>query len=729
MIENDIHKPDILHDDPQGGSGGRMFTLKIGLSLLFLIIAARLVQIQIIERAEYRKAAKKQHEQRIVLPAKRGNIYDRNGNVFASNTLFVSYGADPKIIGKHAYVISAMFSRAFGKSTEYYVSKFRTALQDNDNCRFVWLERGTRPDASKRKELTSVDGVIAIDEPQRIYHYSDLAASSIGCTDVDNKGITGLEYELDTLLRGKDGFIVMQRDAIGRQRPSLDYPSVEPLNGSDAWLTLDLNIQSIVQEELRRGVRELKAEGGIALVVDPKTGELLAAGNVGGYAQDGIEDRRSRQRAVTDLFEPGSTFKLVTATAALEYKLIGADRIFAAENGKCSLPLPNHQFRLVVDDHPYDRLTFEEGMIFSSNIVMAKAGLIIGAEKFYRFARDYGFGTPTGIEIPGEIRGRLKRPHEWSLTSLPTMAFGYEVGVTPLQTVMAYAVVANGGNLMKPFMVSKISGGRLVVPLEGKQQSIRRLLTSETVQQLTRMFEGVVERGTGVKAKVHGIRIAGKTGTAKRAIDGQYIEKSYTASFIGYFPAEHPRYVCLVMLDNPEGLKYYGGLSSAPVFAAIARRIVGIPASFDYALLDSTGRRPAVNMVAVPDVRNLPSHEATERLKEEGLKMEKSGKGDYVIEQRPRAGTSVPSATTVRLVLGGINKSDAMKKQFSVVPDVRGMSVRRAMNRLTLERLGSRIDGSGIVIDQQPAAGKQVAPGSRVKLVCRSRSLAADTYE
>ncbi|MCI0707807.1 MAG: penicillin-binding protein 2, partial [Ignavibacteriae bacterium] len=414
----------------------RFFLLKLTLLLAFVLVALRLVQVQIVDAGKFQTIARKQYEQRFALPAVRGNIYDRYGNVLASNTMYVSFAADPKILGGKVKSVAEKFARVFGRPESYYLSKLRSANGGKSSKRFVWLERHVKPSVARELESTRLEGIVIVNEPKRLYHYDDLAGQLIGFTDIDNNGISGLEMYFDETMSGIDGSVVMQRDGLGKARPSADYPQVDPVNGNHLVLSIDLAYQSIVEEELKRGIALNKADAGLALMLNPKTGEILALANVPGvdlnrYTQHDLSAMKNR--VVTDMFEPGSVFKVVTASAAYEYQLVAPDKVYNAEHGEWKIKLPGGKYRLIRDSHESDVLTFQEAIEFSSNIVMAKVSPTIGAERFYRQARDFGFGIPTGVDMPGEVRGRLKKPQEWSGTSLQSMSYGYEVAVTPLQ--------------------------------------------------------------------------------------------------------------------------------------------------------------------------------------------------------------------------------------------------------------------------------------------------------
>jgi cell division protein FtsI (penicillin-binding protein 3) len=694
----------------------RFILLKLFFALFFVAIGARLVQVQVVEAGKFQSMAKKQYEQKFVLPATRGNIFDRNGNVLVSNTVLVSFAADPKIVGENDERIADLFAKVFGRPRTAYLEK----LRDNTK-RFVWLERRVSPEIARRIELAKATGIVEVSEPKRLYHYDEVAGTLIGYTDVDNKGISGLEMELEEELHGKSGSVVMQRDGLGRVRPSADYPRVEPLNGLDVTLTLNLEYQALLEEELKRGVSANGADAGLALMLNPKTGEILAMAVTPGVNPNEFHSTEiglTRNRIVSDVFEPGSVFKVVTASAAYASKAVDPTSRFFAENGEWKIALNKKQFQSIKDSHKSAWLTFEEAVAVSSNIVMAKVGKVVGPERLFTTARDFGFGVPSGIDVPGEVRGRLKKPHEWSSTTLRTMSYGYEVGATPLQIASAYGAIANRGVLMKPYVVSEVRNANGEVLQSNKPQVIRRVVAEEVAQLVTQALEHVVLNGTGTGAQVVGLRIAGKTGTSKKFRDGKYTTDEYTASFVGFFPVDDPQIVCLVMMDNPRTKGYFGGLTSAPVFKAVAERIVNTSSKF------IRTPRPEFNVanantVPVPDVRMLNVTLAQKMLASNNLKAELFGEGNVVVRQSPEPGKYLEHGDAVSLIATDPKGQPAATS----IPNLVGMSLRRAVNRLVMDEYEVKIQGTGMVRQQFPPVGQKAKPGSLVILVCTPQPL------
>ncbi len=654
----------------------RVRLLQSALLVVFGIVTLRLIQVQIVQSAKYRQMAQKQYQSRIDLPAARGVLYDRSRNILATNSMFVSFAADPKLAAEDARAIAESFARVFNKPKSWYLDKLHS------DSRFVWLERQVDQITAAKLDLRKLDGIVVRNEPKRLYYCGQVGGQLIGCTNIDNGGIAGLELQLDQVLRGVDGYVVFQRDGLGKARPSVDYPRVEPVNGNNVLLTIDIGLQAIAEKELKRGVEENHAERGIVVILQPKTGEVLALAqypSIDPNLYGKYQPTDQRLRAVTDIFEPGSVFKIVTASAALEYNLVKPDRKFFAENGTYSVPIGNGKSRVITDAHKEGWITFQQAIEVSSNIVMAKISDIIGSERLYKTARDFGFGIPTNVEFPGEASGVLKKPMEWSGTTLNTIAYGYEVSVTPMQIAAAYGAIANKGLLMKPHLYTKIFNERGEVIQSVDPQPIRRIVSESTAKTLTDFFEGVVQRGTGKPAKIEGIRIAGKTGTSKKLVNGEY-QGIYTASFVGFLPVEDPRLVCLVMMDNPQGVSYYGGTTSAPVFRSIIERIISSS--------DFFSPSPQSGNVMAADSVSTPAQSPTRQV------------------------TRVADNTVVC-------------QDSAMIPDVRGYSIRQAMNVLAGIKFHPVVNGSGVVIHQSPEAGQKAKPGTRIILTCQPKTTAA----
>lgn len=662
--------------DPVRSARIRLRLLQSMLLLFFAVVCVRLTQIQIFEANKYHKLAQEQYQSRIELPAARGTLYDRHADIIASNTMFVSYAADPKLAADDARKIAATFARIFRKPLGYYLTKLKS------ESRFVWLERQVDIETAKKIDPMKLSGLVIRKEPKRLYYNGNVGGQLIGCTDIDNVGVAGIELEFENELHGENGCVVFQRDGRGKAWPSVDYPRVEPVDGNNVALTIDMRLQAIAEKELKKGVLQNDAERGIVVMIQPQTGEVLALAQYppvdpNMYGQYPQTDQRLR--AVSDLFEPGSVFKIVTASAALEYHLVKPDKMFFGENGTYVVPVAGGKPRKITDTHPSGWITFERAMEVSSNIVMAKVSDIIGSEKLYKTARDYGFGISTNIEFPGEAAGVLKKPMEWSGTTLNTIAYGYEVSVSPIQIAAAYAAVANGGVLMKPYLVQRVMNEEGKTIQTNEPQMIRRVISESTAKLLTSFFEGVVQHGTGQSAAIPNVRIAGKTGTSKKIVEGQY-EGNYTASFVGFLPVENPRLVCLVMMDNPRVVSYYGGTTSAPVFRAIVQQALS-----------------SSDLFAPPqmEAQTIPGDSPAKRTQ-----------GDMASNT-------------------GRDSDKNLSADNAALPNLRGLSIRDAVKKIQKLSLEPAIQGKGIVVQQSPEGGQKVKPGTIILLLCQPRSTAS----
>jgi cell division protein FtsI (penicillin-binding protein 3) len=480
---------------------------------------------------------------------------------------------------------------------------------------------------------------------------------------------------------------------------------------------LDIELQRIAEYELAEGIQSSQAEGGTVIALEPATGEVLAIASWPTYnptnPQNATADAK-RIHGITDMYEPGSTFKLVTAGAALEEGIISPDSWVNGLNG--TLRVGDYEIK---DSHPIGRVRFTEALEQSSNIVFAKLSEKIDDFKFYKYARDFGFGIVLGIDFPGEVPGILKRPKQFSKTTKKFMAYGYELGATALQMVNAFSTIANGGEMMRPFMVKKIIAPDESVISETKVQRIRTVLSEKTAKTLTYMLKRVVEYGTGKEARITGLPIAGKTGTAQQLVNGQYSKQDYTASFVGYFPADAPKVAMIVMLHKPKS-SIYGGSTSAPIFKKIAQKWITasrIPVE-DIERNNAGARQRVQDSAIVPDLRGLSIEHAQEMLHHIGLRIKGADHGIIINQSTPEGtwlekGKSIKVHTQDAMFNGNQSKTFSLKDTSIIVkqstgkptilkpmPDVRGMSIRRALSVLHASGFKARLTGKGKVTSQ-----------------------------
>lgn len=704
----------------------------VALFFLFGIVGYRLANLQIIDSSKYKLAAKKQYESKVILYPSRGLIFDRNMNLLVSNSYQVSIAADPNMI-ENADSVANILSKKLNKDKNEFFAKLKTP-----NTSFVYIEKNIPPDKINGLDSLDITGLIVLKEPVRVYNYGSLAAQMLGFTNNTNQGMMGIEQGLNKELAGKEGYMLMKKDGKGNKRPDNQYEGKEPVKGNNLVLTIDINIQKILEEELASAVIQNNGHKGKGVVMSVKTGEVLGLCSYPTFDPNNIQSHDTvgmKNSVVADVFEPGSTFKLITAAASLEEKIETPLSIIATEGGVY------HSSTINMTDHTSAAsMTFQQALEQSSNIGMIKISKKIGEERFYKYARDFGFGIYTGIDVPGENKGMLKRPIDFSGGTLEYMSIGYQVLVNTLQLTTAYASVANSGLMMRPYIIKKEVGDNGTVLFENKPTSIRQVISEKTAKTLSFLLTGVIERGTGKDAALDGIKVAGKTGTSQRLVDGKYSSNSHTASFIGYFPAENPSIIIAIVLDDPKSGEYYGGKVSAPVFQKIATRILAYKGVSElqymepnfqsndmyYASTETQQQQNAPNLT-VPNLINLRVEDAKEILKEKKLDFEiigqipKGKEKDFIIveTQTPGPNEIITLTENTKIKLSVKFTKEKLNNLVSV-PDVTNTSLRKALNLLVANGFKVEVQGSGGVIDQMPKPGTEQLPGSKIILFCKN---------
>jgi cell division protein FtsI (penicillin-binding protein 3) len=671
------------------------------LGLIFaLMLSLRLVSLQIWSVDIYTHRAQNQHVKQKVLQANRGRILDRQGRVLATNLESQSFFVNSISNIDSLRSLAVRFSHEAGQNEAALLKKFEQKRP------FVWLARKMFNGPSS-DDLP--DGVGRIVEMRRNYPMGALAGQILGYTDTDNEGIEGIEKGFDLLLRGQPGELSARVDARGNVISALGAVKRLPKDGEDLHLTLDADYQSIVEEELSATVDTFHALSGIALVIAPHTGEILAIANVPTYdpnAFNQYESWKQRNRVITDQFEPGSTFKVVAIAAGLEeHKILPTDEFFC-ENGR--LPVAGGQ--IISDTHPSGWLTVRAIIEESSNIGTVKIARKVGDVDLFRYMRLFGFGAKTGSDLPGEVAGQLRHPSEWSDRSLETLSIGQEIAATALQVATAYGAIANGGHLMTPAIFKKATQGDSTT-LENAPRLIRQVISPETAATLTSILEGVVSHGTGENAQVPGYRVAGKTGTAQQIKEGLpgYDPDRYISSFVGFLPAERPELLCLIAIDSPKDI-HFASQVAAPTFSRIMQRILSLrqtPLRHKARLAD----RPS-NTAQTTDIHlvGLSSQTAVDVLNRLGWTWKFAGNGTQVVGQHLNA------AQHEALLFLETHHTELQ------IPDVRGTSIRQAVSHLTALGLRVQIEGNGTVVNQTPAPGSQVTPGALCKVECTRES-------
>jgi cell division protein FtsI (penicillin-binding protein 3) len=646
----------------------RRLSIAAGALLLWsLAIEARLVYLQVIDHADLSARAERQQRRTIDAPAKRGEILDRHGRVLAYSVDAESIYAVPTDIEDPVRAAAQLCG-----ALENCTVKDRQALADRiaRGRYFVYVQRQVSPDQARRVAALQLEGVGFMKENRRFYPQKDLASHLLGYVGIDNVGLGGIEATYDRLIRGTPGRVLIQTDARRHAFSRVERP---PTAGSTLELTIDQNLQHIVERELRAGVLENRADGGAAVVMDPATGEILALANWPTFNPNMY--RRSaetarRNRVVQDIYEPGSTFKIVTASAALEQKLVRPDDFIDASGGSIRFGA-----RVIRDTHDYGVISFTDVIVKSSNVGAIRVGLRLGPDRLGLYVNRFGFGRPSSPDFPGESPGIVWDPSKLTDSALASVSMGYQIGVTPLQMVAALSAVANGGELVEPRVVRAVvrNGVRATVP----RKTHGRVIAGDVAATLTTIMEGVVDRGTATLAQIPGYSIAGKTGTAAKLVNGRYSTSEYNASFVGFVPSRKPAFSIVVVIDSPHGRNgYYGGLVSAPVFKRIASAALqqhGIPPTTgpDQPLLvvrreqtpertvAGPGERPAIVPVSgepglgsvFPDLTGLSARDALQTLTKLGLSVRLHGDG-VVIAQQPEAGTAVTLDSSAAVWLG-----------------------------------------------------------------------------
>jgi cell division protein FtsI/penicillin-binding protein 2 len=548
----------------------------------FALIAARLVQLQVVEADQWRELAKRFQEGTVTVPALRGRIYDRNGVLLAEDVRAVSVAVDnynmtrPDLL-EGLLVTHLKIPRATAQEKLYRPSYF------------TWIARAIPPDQAEALERAArqagARGLIFLEDRARQYPHRDLASNVIGFAGIDGHGLEGIELFFDQELQGTESVWSFVRMADGTQIERRQVQAGQP--GRDLTLTLDSRIQHIAEQAITHGVRRYKAKAGIALVLNPWTGEVLAMAQDKRYDLNNFQASRPEHRqnlAVVYPFEPGSSFKIFPMLAALEHSVIALDERLS---GSATYRIAHHTFRNA-DGKEYGMVTPKDVIKNSINTAMIRIAQRLGEERLYAALKRYGFGQKTGIELPGEVSGYLPSVQAWSALEIGSIAIGQSVSVTAIQLASRAAMIANGGRAVRPRIVasrpadlppwppSRVGKGEgSPAPLgEGPGE---RLASQASCHQLTEMMIETVRSGTGVLAQIEGYAIAAKTGTAQKAVPGQgYVKGKYVASFEGFFPAEAPKYLILIVLDEPGGREYYGSETAAPIFKEIAQQLIAL---------------------------------------------------------------------------------------------------------------------------------------------------------
>ncbi len=657
---------------------GRMYVVLTGLVLMPLIIAGQLIWLNVEEGVHLRELGRRQAESQQLLLPQRGEILDIHGRSLAVNSPHYNLALDPTApeFAEQETLFIARLSDLTGTS----LKQLQSRIENRSSEQFVRLIDLT---PEQRREVASweIPGVILEERSQRKYVYGTTASHIIGHIDTDGVGKAGLELEYEEYLKGHPGRRTLFRDRRGYLRVDAEGVVVPATDGETLVLTIDLIRQTIMEEELAAGVAEAGAARGSAIAVDPGNGAILAMANVPTFdANMPLKAPVSawRNRAITDRLEPGSAFKMISASAALETGAVSMDRLINTGNG--TLNVAGYTLN---DVSRHGEITFNDVIVKSSNVGMALTTRPMIPEELYRYIRNFGFGQKTWIDLPGEIGGLLKRTNQWSQTTKTALSIGYEIDVTPMQMVMAYAALADGGLLRQPYIVAErrdVTGRVLWRATDdpARTDSIRRVLKEETVAMLQPAFIEVVQRGTATDAQIEGLTIAGKTGTARKVVNGVY-GSNYRATFVGFYPVEDPQVAMIVILDEPQ-TSIYGGRVSAPIFRRIAERWTATFPASGLPIPQEGWRFQA-------DLDSLAPRHRTAPISEES-------------DERNRV--KVQTATD--------------KTALTVMPDVLGLDARTAWFLLSSKGLNVQLNGTGSVIGQSPEPGADVGTDVTLQL-------------
>ena len=641
-----------MKDEREKWARIRIIMIGTVFGLLFLTVVGRAFDLQILQHEDLVTKAEKQYRHRVELTPARGSILDRNGTPLAESIHMDSCYAEPRRI-KDVEGTAAVLGPILG------VPRHELAARLSANKSFTWVERWLPPDTATRIKNMKLTGIGFVSESKRFYPNLETAAHVIGFTGRDPNGLEGLELKYDKTILGNTGYIVTERDALGRNISVRNTVIKNSSPGKNIVLTLDKTIQFITEKELAKAVISSRANSGMALVMESDTGKVLAMANYPTFnpnAFSRFSQAQIRNRVVVDSFEPGSTFKVFTIAAALDVGLIKATDVYNCENGAYRIA-----DRVIHDDHPQSRLTVSEIMKYSSNIGAAKIGLKMGEQRLSDYLRNFGFGGRTGIDFPGESSGNLK--HHWYGVELATISFGQGLSLSTIQLAAAISSIANGGNLMRPYLVERIVDDSGKEDQKFEPQIVRRVISPETAHKVSAMMETVTgDGGTGTKAAVDGFRVAGKTGTAEKvdAVTHTYSPSRRIGSFVGFVPADKPKLTIAVIIDEPQGVKY-GGVVAAPAFRGIAQNTL--------AYLKIQPNQPTNNSIK-PIQETASATPARESITE----------GD--VSDTPAEGT--------------------------VMPNFQGMSMRRVLQVMEKRNINIRLMGSGRAAGQSPPPGHKI---------------------
>ncbi len=666
--------------------------------IIFVLLALRLVWIQVINSAEYQNLALNQRLREVKVEAKRGIIYDRNGKKLAVSSSSQTVVAIPPDV-KNAKQTAIQLEKIL--TTDYQTIYDRITR----NASAVYIQRKISDKMARQIKELDLSGIIFTEESKRYYPENSLASHLIGFAGIDSQGLDGIELAFDKYLSGKPGKITVERDAAGTTIPEGVREFVPSRDGFNIYLTIDEVIQYIAERELKRAEKELNLSGGSIIVMDPQNGDVLALANTPDYNPNQFADypqKYWRNRSISDSFEPGSTFKIITTASALEEGVVQRNDIFydpgyikvSGERIDCW------------KTNGHGRQTFAEVVQNSCNPGFVQVGVRLGKDKFHNYIKAFGFGDETGIKLPGEAVGLVPPYEKVGPVELATFSFGHGLTVTPIQLISAVSAVANGGKLIRPRLVSEIRDADHNL-IEKNEPVVIRQVVSESTASLTReLLEQVVADGTGANAAIPGYNIGGKTGTAQH-----YGEQKYDSSFIGMVPIDKPSLVVLVVLYDVEGPTYYGSQTAAPVFRRMTRDILRYLKITPENTPEVEEQKPET--LVLPDFTGQEVSEVEKLLRNSNLNVKIVGSQTKILEQVPFSGTEVAENSTVILFT---EKSAGFHDFYVAVPDFRDLTREDAIYLAQEIGLQVRTNGSGKVVGQTINPGERVSGGTEIIL-------------
>ena len=613
----------------------RIIFVHISIMLIWIGFGFRLFNIQIINKLNSPQGIKLES-----INGFRGNFYDVNGNNLTQNLTFYRIGIHPQKILNNNLLND--LSECTGTDKEIYLSKVSSDKE------YIDLEKKINKNCEYLQKKYP-NSLIIKKSYKRYYPEDNLVSQIVGFTNIDDEGVSGLESKYNKFLKPVSGSKLSKRNGLGVKISDPTLPSQEAKNGADITLTINKEYQAVLRDELIIQMEKVGASASMGLILNPQTGAILSMVNLPDYNPNSPNDfdiELQRNKIVSDLIEPGSTFKIVTMAAALESDISLTDEY------NVQGPYNFHNIKMIEDSEPHTVLNVKEILAFSSNIGTIKIAEYLGKKSIYNQAREFGYGTKTGFDSFTEQPGTFREPSKWTLSSMHSVPIGYEISATPLQIAMSYAAIANGGFLLKPYVVERIEKHDDTI-IKNQRNTKKRILSQSNSEKLGLMLSHTVENGSAKSAAIDGWNVAGKTGTSKKLIDGQYSEKEFISSFVGYFPYENPQLLCLIILDSPDVSRnlHWGGISAAPVFKSVMDRIINIDKSITISrsknlrvknepILIQKNYKIKIEYVEMPNLIGKTVRDAFSDLKKVGIKPQISGRG-LIVSQSIEAGTKI----------------------------------------------------------------------------------------